>query len=191
MPDGEMPVETEEIPSSSASGDAGAQLRRNFVAELFTLHHTSVHRFLSRKVRCDEAAELTQEAYYRLLRQGGILREQSAARALLFRTATNLARDHHRRRLSHRADQHTQIEAQEIAGDQLGPDEQLVREQALSAIERAVAALPADARTVLSLRFSHDLSYGEIARTMKLSTRTVSRKMAEALKRLTFAFNRA
>jgi RNA polymerase sigma-70 factor (ECF subfamily) len=106
------------------------------------------------------------------------------ARALLFHTATNLARDHRRRRLSHRADQHSQIDTEEIAQDHLGPDEQLAGEQTLSMIERAIADLPPDTRTVFLLHRFRDLSYPQIARTMNLSTRTVARKMAEAIERL-------
>jgi DNA-directed RNA polymerase specialized sigma24 family protein len=42
----------------------------------------------------EEAADLVQETYYRLLRRGGTIELDFMARALLFHTATNLARDH-------------------------------------------------------------------------------------------------
>jgi RNA polymerase sigma-70 factor (ECF subfamily) len=158
--------------------------RRDFVAQLFALHSASIQGFLHRWVRSDDAADLTQEAYYRLLRHAGTLRQGSAARGLLFRTATNLARDHHRRLLAHRADQHIEIEAQEIASDDLGPDDLIAQEQTLAALEHAMAELPPDMRMVLSLRLSEELSYGQIGRALNLSTRTVSRRMADALERL-------
>jgi RNA polymerase sigma factor (sigma-70 family) len=158
--------------------------QRDYVAQLFAKHRAALHRYLARLVRFEDAAELVQETYYRLLRHGSTVRLEAMARAFLFHTATNLARDHRRRRLSHRADQHTDLETQEIAQEHLGPDEQLAGEQTLSVIERAIADLPADTRTVFLLHRFRDLSYPQIAETMNLSTRTVARKMAEALERL-------
>jgi RNA polymerase sigma factor (sigma-70 family) len=184
MADGDEGTGAESGALAQAQSGAVEQSERDFIAELFVMYHTSVRRFLSKRVTSEEAAELTQETYYRLLRQGPALRRGSTARALLFRTATNLARDHHRRKLSHRTDQHIQIDVLEIATDHPGPDEMLVREQALSAIESTIAQLPADTRTVLKLRLSQELSYLRIAETMNLSTRTVARKMADALERL-------
>ena len=164
--------------------DESAQSQRDYVAQLFTKYRASLHRYLARLVRFEDAAELVQETYYRMLRHGGTVRLEAMARAFLFHTATNLARDHRRRRLTHRTDQHTPLEMQEIGQDHLGPDEQLVGEQTLSVIESAIADLPSDTRTVFLLHRFRDLSYPQIAEMMNLSTRTVARKMAEALDRL-------
>jgi RNA polymerase sigma-70 factor (ECF subfamily) len=187
MSDGGAPAGANNEPATSDQDHASVESHRDFVAKLFIMHRTSLQRFLSRQVRYDIAAELTQEAYLRLLRQGNALRQDSSARALLYHTATNLARDHHRRRLSHRTDQHVEINEEDIAGDHFGPDEYLAGAQALSAIENAIAELPTDTRNVLSLRLAHDLSFPKIAQLMNVSTRTVSRKMTEALGRLGLA----
>jgi RNA polymerase sigma factor (sigma-70 family) len=175
-----------QAPPTERHDDESAQAlsQRDYVAQLFTKHRESLHRYLARLVRLEDAAELVQETYYRLLRHGGTVRLEAMARAFLFHTATNLARDHRRRRLTHRADQHMPFDAQEIGQDHLGPDEQLAGEQTLSVIEKAIAALPSDTRTVFLLHRFRDLSYPQIAEMMNLSTRTVARKMAEALERL-------
>ena len=166
-------------------GDGPADTtERDYVEQLFTKHRASLQRYLTRLVRLEDAAELVQETYYRLLRHGSTVRLEAMARAFLFHTATNLARDLKRRRKSHHVDQHSDVEGQEIAQHHLGPDEQLVGEQTLATIERAIADLPADARTVFLLHRFRDLSYTQIAQTMNLSTRTVARKMAEALDQL-------
>ena len=179
---------SEEPPAerSDLSGEAHApeQAHRDYIAQLFAKHRASLHRYLSRLVRFDEAAELVQEAYFRLLRHGGTLKLETMARAFLFQTATNLARDHRRRRLAHRADQHIEIDLEEISEDHRGPEERLAGEQTLNVIERAIAELPSDTRTVFLLHRFRDLSYPQIARTMNLSTRTVARKMAEAIEQL-------
>jgi RNA polymerase sigma factor (sigma-70 family) len=156
---------------------------REFIAELFVLHYPSVLRFLSRRMRHEEAADLAQEAFCRLLRHADALRRDSA-RALLFRTAINLARDAHRRRQSHRVDQHFPIDVHEIAANHPEPAELLFREQARSALERTIARLPADARTVISLRVFQELSCAQIAERLNLSTRTVARKLALILEQV-------
>lgn len=56
--------------------------------------------------------------------------------------------------------------------------------QILDALERAIIGLPRDTRTVFILGRFRDMSYPAIAQLMNLSTRTVARKMAEAMKAL-------
>ena len=158
---------------------------------LFNRHRVSLQRYLTRLVPPDDAAELVQESYYRLLRHGEMVRIDAMARAFLFQTATNLARDHHRRRATHRASFHVPIEDQEIAEEHLGPDEQLAGEQARALLERAIADLPQDTRTVFLLHRFRDLTYPQIAEIMSLSGRTVARKMAEAIERLSAAMSEA
>jgi len=160
---------------------------RAYVTMLFNRHRVSLQRYLMRLVSPEDAAELVQESYYRLLRHGEMVRVDAMARSFLFQTATNLARDHHRRRASHRASLHVPLEDAEIAQDHLGPDEQLAGEQARALLERAIADLPQDTRTVFLLHRFRDLTYPQIAAVMSLSARTVARKMAEAIERLSAA----
>jgi RNA polymerase sigma factor (sigma-70 family) len=164
---------------------------RAYVTMLFNRHRVSLQRYLMRLVPPDDAAELVQESYYRLLRHGEMVKIDAMARSFLFQTATNLARDHYRRRASHRAAQHVPIDDEEIIEDHLGPDEQLAGEQTRVLLERAIADLPHDTRTVFLLHRFRDLTYPQIAQTMNLSARTVARKMAEALERLSAVMTEA
>jgi len=164
---------------------------RAYVTMLFNRHRVSLQRYLLRLVPPDDAAELVQESYYRLLRHGEMVKIDAMARAFLFQTATNLARDHYRRRASHRAALHVPIEDQEIIEDHLGPDAHLAGEQMRALLERAIADLPADTRTVFLLHRFRDLTYPQIAQLMSLSGRTVARKMAEAIERLSAAMSEA
>jgi RNA polymerase sigma factor (sigma-70 family) len=113
------------------------------------------------------------------------------ARSFLFQTATNLARDHYRRRASHRAALHVPIEDEEIIEDHQGPEAHLAGEQTRALLERAIADLPQDTRTVFLLHRFRDLTYPQIAQIMSLSGRTVARKMAEAIERLSAAMSEA
>jgi len=164
---------------------------RAYVTMLFNRHRVSLQRYLTRLVPPDDAAELVQESYYRLLRHGDMVRIDAMARSFLFQTATNLARDHYRRRASHRAALHVPIDAEELVEDHLGPDEHLAGEQTRALLERAIAELPPDTRTVFMLHRFRDLTYPQIAAIMSLSARTVARKMAEAIERLSTAMSEA
>jgi RNA polymerase sigma-70 factor (ECF subfamily) len=178
-----VPIAEEPIPDDPS--------HRAYVTTLFNRHRASLQRYLMRLVSPDDAAELVQESYYRLLRHGDMVRVDAMARSFLFQTATNLARDHHRRRATHRAAQHVPIEDQEIVEDHLGPDEQLAGEQTRVLLERAIADLPQDTRTVFLLHRFRDLTYPQIAEVMSLSARTVARKMAEAIEQLSAAMSEA
>ncbi len=188
-PPPEKPATPDIGPESSMVSDLTdipvAQAHSEYVATLFERYRASLHRYLARLMRTDDVGELVQEAYFRLLRHGGTVRLDAMARSFLFHTATNLARDHRRRSLTHRTQQHVPIDDEEIAEDHLGPEQRLVAEQTLASLERAIADLPADTRTVFLLHRFRELSYVQIGKIMNLSTRSVARKMADALERLT------
>ena len=65
-PDG--PDAAEPIPTDAS--------HRAYVTMLFNRHRVSLQRYLMRLVPPDDAAELVQESYYRLLRHGGFVRVQ-------------------------------------------------------------------------------------------------------------------
>jgi RNA polymerase sigma-70 factor, ECF subfamily len=170
-------------PASPIDPDPARHSHHAYVELLFNRYRVSLHRYLTRLVPTEDAAELVQETYFRLLRHKEMKRIESMARSFLFQTATNLARDYRRRRVSRRAEQHVPIEEDEV-GQSLGPDEYLAGEQLREVLEQAIQQLPPDTRTVFLLHRFRDLSYPEIARVMGLSARTVARKMAEAIERL-------
>jgi RNA polymerase sigma-70 factor (ECF subfamily) len=157
---------------------------RQFIADLFSKYRASLHRYLSRLVPAEDATDLVQEAYYRLLRHGEILPFESAARALLFHTATNLARDFRRQTRSRHADAHVSInKIAELPAP--GGLEFLVSDgQTLQRVERAIAELPAESRTIFLLYRYRDLSIEQIASMLGVSPRTVARKFAAALEHL-------
>jgi RNA polymerase sigma-70 factor (ECF subfamily) len=185
----DAPYPLDLIEPQSAAAPPADPSHQAYVTMLFNRHRVSLQRYLTRLVPPDDAAELVQESYYRLLRHGDMVRIDAMARSFLFQTATNLARDHHRRRVSHRAALHVPIDAEEIVEDHLGPDEQLAGEQTRALLERAIAELPPDTRTVFVLHRFRDLTYSQIAEIMDLSARTVARKMAEAIGRLSTAMS--
>ena len=65
-----------------------------------------------------------------------------------------------------------------------GPEEQLERAEFEARIERAVASLPADQRSVFVLRFHESMSYEEISRTLDLPIGTVMSRLNRARQKL-------
>jgi RNA polymerase sigma factor (sigma-70 family) len=179
--------ESEKARSQVQQVDPVAQTQGAYVTLLFNRYRASLHRYLSRFVPSQEADELVQETYFRLLRHGETVQLEAMARAFLYRTATNLLRDHHRRRLVRRAEQHVPLDEQGLGDAQGGPEEHLLGTQMLDVIEQAITNMPADTRSVFLMSRFRDMSYPQIARVMNLSSRTVARKMAEALSLLSAA----
>ena len=75
----------------------------------------------------------------------------------------------------------------ELAAHLPDPDElldQQLEQERLAAVEAAIDRLPAQQRQCLLLRVNEELSYGEIARLLRVSVNTVRNHLAEAKKNL-------
>jgi len=153
-----------------------------FARELFELHRLSLYRYLVGLLPSkDDAREVLQETYLRLLRQRSFDHIRANARAYLFQIATNLARDLFRQR-THRAG---------IARDALRdpdttdwsrwPDLELSGEQLAEIIVAALEQLSGPMRDALLLYRFRDMTQQEIAEHMHLSTRTVERYIKDGL----------
>src|SRR5688572_4413014 len=82
-----------------------------YVEALFREHRTSLLRYLSGILHNrDDAAELLQETYLRLLRQESLDRIDANAKAYLFQVATNLARDYFRQRKAQGVERHSNLD---------------------------------------------------------------------------------
>jgi len=159
--------------------DHNAQL---FLGALFRKYRGSLFRYLRSLVPSSEdAAELVQESYARLLRQSSVSRLDAVARTYLFQTATNLARDHFRRRVSRSLDSHCDIDEVAVADEARTPEETLEWNQAVNIVKAGIRELPSLTRKVFVLSRFGDKSYPEIAALLGISTRTVERKMSEAM----------
>jgi RNA polymerase sigma factor (sigma-70 family) len=179
-----LPDAPDRVDRATPPPDPAEQSQQAYITLLFNKYRGALHRYLSRLVPIDDAAELVQETYFRLLRHGQMVQLEAMARSFLFQTATNLARDFRRRRRVRRADDHVELDEETNAGEDFDPGEHLTAEQVLGALERAIVGLPRDTRTVFLLNRFRDMSYPAIAEALNLSPRTVARKMAEAMAKL-------
>jgi RNA polymerase sigma-70 factor (ECF subfamily) len=147
-------------------------------------HHRSVLRFLRRRgATADDALDIAQEAYVRLLKYEGATDIESPT-AMLFRIAGNVAADHvraaaHQRRI--RSFEGYAYDA-EIASDEPSAERELAAEQVVTALRNAIAALSPQCRTVFLLSRIDGLTYTEIASKRGISVKTVEKHVSRALR---------
>ncbi len=175
-------------PESTRLSDPTEDSQRAFLVLLFNKYRGALVRHLERLVHSrEDAAELAQETYLRVMRQVQTSRFEASARSYLFQTATNLARDHHRRQRFRSHDRLDQIPEADIAFTGPLPEQNVDAEQAMGRLRTAIDRLPPVTRTVFLRARIENQSYVEIGRSLSLSTRTVERRIAEAMQALSAA----
>jgi RNA polymerase sigma-70 factor, ECF subfamily len=120
------------------------------------------------------ADDLLQEAYYRLLRTRTAFESEDHRRHYLFRIATNLARDHHRR---------PRVES--LAADHPASDPRTAeRATARIDLSRAMDQLKPRERSLLWLAYAQGWSHEEIAAALGLKTASLKCLLHRARQRL-------
>jgi RNA polymerase sigma-19 factor, ECF subfamily len=159
---------------------AAADSTRAFATGVFLRCQHSLLRYLRELLsRREDAEDVAQETYLKLVHAEKLEQSEVRVRAFLFKIATNLAYDRFRQRRSRGRHDDTELVA---LSDEGAPADRLVAlEQGVSIVERTLLELPARCRQVFLLRVSHEWSYGAIAEHLAVSKRTVEREMQQAL----------
>lgn len=153
------------------------------VDELLALHAEPLRRFLAARCRDAElAAELLQEVAARLVAAAPRLDVNGNPRGYLFRVAANVWRDHLRREIVRRRTLDGVRDAERTPLP--AADERVLERDLLAALRRAVAALPATQREVVTLRHEVGLTFREIAERLGRPLGTVLTQMRAALERI-------
>jgi RNA polymerase sigma-70 factor (ECF subfamily) len=137
--------------------------------ELYRSHGHWLMRFLRRRFGRDQAEDLAQEVYLRLLSAKGDLRHP---RGFLARVALNAARDQVRRRA---------VRPVLVSADAAAPASVLASQPEAILLKQAVLALPPKLEEVFVLSRFAGLTYEEIAVRCGLSVKTVEGRMTKAL----------
>ena len=77
----------------------------------------------------------------------------------------------------------------ELASEDIGPEQEAIRQQTLSTLASALDTLSAEHRAVLVLTYFHDLPYAEIARIVECPVDTVKTRMFHGRRRLRAALH--
>lgn len=145
-------------------------------------------RLLSRFVRDPhEVEDIAQEAFIKAYRALPTFRGDAAFYTWLYRIGINTAKNYLMAR-GRRAPTTTEFDAEEAEGfeDAAGlqdlntPENELLSKEVAQVVNDAMAALPEDLRTAISLREMEGLSYEEIAETMNCPIGTVRSRIFRA-----------
>jgi RNA polymerase sigma-70 factor (ECF subfamily) len=149
------------------------------VERLFREHNEALIRFLLARLRSyQDAREVAQEAYVRILsldRPGA----SSYLRALLFKTAANLATDRQRR--SEVRGRPTDLPLFQEMAEGRTPEREIAGEQAVRRLERLIAAMPPKCQRAFVLHQFDGRGFASIAAEMKISERMVRKYVVRAL----------
>jgi RNA polymerase sigma factor (sigma-70 family) len=153
--------------------------KRAFVQLLFERHRDALLRHVRNLLGTrTDAEDIVQETWSRLLRADNLQRHQGRARSYMFRVATNIAFDRHRRRRETSLENPEELaEAASVAG----PDAIAEMDQAIEAITQTLLAIRPRSRKVFLMRTAEELSFEAIAERLGISKRTVEREMKHAL----------
>jgi RNA polymerase sigma factor (sigma-70 family) len=168
-----------DIQDSVHSGAPESEHRAR-IERLFREHHEALMRFLRARFPVQEAREAAQEAFTRLLSvdSGAI----SYLRTFLFRSATNIAIDRHRR---HEAEGRARSELPLVMwsemADMLSPERRVSSEQTLRELERAIEEMPPKCREAFVMHQIDGMGFPEIAEHMQLGESMVRKYVAKGL----------
>jgi RNA polymerase sigma-70 factor, ECF subfamily len=146
-----------------------------------------------------DAADMTQEAFVRLLRSLGTYRAETKFTTWLYRLVTNICLDGLRRRgrpIESLDDAGASGEDAPTAGERLAdsdrwthPEEELELRESASEVRQALAELPPAQRLALTLHYFEDMRYEDIADAMHLPLNTVKSHIRRGKERLALSLS--
>lgn len=163
---------------------AQGQLTRP-IALLYARHNPDLYNFIAWlcRGRLQEAEELTQAVWERLMTRGSQYQSQGAFRPYLFQIARRLWLD--RQRLDQREAKLPERETLEAMPDsEPTPMDALLDQQALLQLREALLDLPDEQREAIILRFHAELSLEEIGVAVASPVETVKSRLRYAYARL-------
>ena len=171
---------SEPLNAEARSDDAGQQTRASALSNLFREHNRTLVRFINARLRNEqEANEIAQEAYVKMLQLDRCPGTASFLRHYLFRVAENLAVDRIRQRYARsRLDQLASID--DLFQEALA-ERAVLADEELALLRAAVAELPEKYREAFRLIKLEDNSFTQAASHMQLSERMVRKYITRAL----------
>lgn len=143
--------------------------------ELIDRWHEPLSKYLRRLAGDEEAArEVAQDAWLRVLRGIGRLRDGSKLRPWLFGIARRALMDRLRERYA--APSWTEVEMADIPADPVSGD----LEDELRTMEHHLGGLPVIEREVLTLFYLQELSLGDVAEVLGVPVGTVKSRLFRA-----------
>jgi RNA polymerase sigma-70 factor (ECF subfamily) len=153
---------------------------------IFEEYHDAIFRYILRLVHHEkEAEDLTQETFLRAHERLETLKDSNAAKAWLYRIATNVCYDRFRQ-AEYKSEELELDSETNIQEDGDSPGLELVIDQAemSECIHRYIARLSDDYRLVILLHDLHGMTHAEIAHRLGCSLETVKIRHVRARQKL-------
>jgi len=153
----------------------------NFLETLFRRYAGELQAFAQRRASTQDAKDLLQDAYVRLLQHPDPASIENL-RAFLYAVSANLATDRDRAQAV-RTRYHTASQAlEQVASTAPGPDTLTAHHERLRRIAGAMAQLPETCRTAFVLCRIEGYSYAEAARRLGISESMVAKHLDRAMR---------
>lgn len=169
--------ETAQVQPRVLDADALALLVEEHAGTLFRVAYSVVRH-------SEDAEDIVQETYVRVLRHAGKMQEIRDPRVWLIRIAWNLALDRKRRRKTFSVDDDAANIMLRLPNNELPADKALAASQGHARLLRMMDSLPAKERQVLVLSAMQELSTVEIAKVLKTTESTVRSRLFRARQRM-------
>lgn len=152
------------------------------VEQAFRRYHGGLMNFLRRRLRSEEdAADVAQETYARLVHSYEDDLDPQTASTLIFRIAVNVANDLSRRRKTRHAADHCSADLVPLVSEEPSQERHIHARQQLDLLYEAIESLPPRCRQVFLLNRVDRMSYAQIARHCGISTSMVEKHVTKAL----------
>lgn len=170
-----MPFSDSQTEKTTAKGSS--------IDAFYRKYSQALRRFLARRVRRQDVADIVQETYCRVL-NAGELETIRHPQAFLFRVANNVALNTARRRRGIDEGDTVDVESVDIVDEQPSAYQRLKAEQELAIVRAALDELPDTCREVFVLNRFENRSYAEIAKELELSVSMIEKHVSHALAHL-------
>jgi RNA polymerase sigma-70 factor (ECF subfamily) len=175
-------VSTPESSLEAVMGPGAPGDERLPVEQAFRRYHGRLVSFLRQRMRNEEdAADVAQETYVRLMQSYERDLLPDTAATLIFRIATNVANDFSRRRKSHHATDHCSVDLVPLASGEPSQERRLHARQQLERLYDAIESLSPRCQQVFLLSRVDHMTYTQIARHCGISTSMVEKHITNAL----------
>lgn len=172
--------------ASSIQNGAEMLTTQHFVGALFARHRRDLLAYLGRRAGRDNASDLMQEAFLRVLNHSGVA-EIADPPAYLHRIAGNLATDFTRRQKVEKKLLVSDDACLDAPSEDVPADERLEQREQSRLLAQAIDTLPPRCRQVFVMRMHKNIPQDEIARRLGITRNMVDRHMRIAIERCRLA----